>query len=100
MQLSPTVEAVDGTLDLVASACDFSSPELRNRIEKKSVEPSQELIGIFIKLLLKDLGPAHVPEMTAMQLFHSLLLRALQVRRSLSGALELLAPAEAAVMQP
>jgi DNA ligase-4 len=102
-QPSPTVEEVDGTLDLLASACDFSSPELRNRIQKKSVEPSQELIGIFrrmrglevkwmIRVLLKDLGPAHVPETSAMQLFHPLFPRALEVRRSLSAPFELLDP--------
>lgn len=81
-QHSPTVEEVDQTLDRVASTGTFSSPNLRNRIKEKSVDPSQELIGIFrrmlglevkwmIRLLLNDLGPVHLPEIVTMQLFHA-----------------------------
>ena len=103
LQHSPTVEGVDATLDQVASTCNFSSAGLRSRIKEKSVDPSRELIGIFrrmsglevkwmIRLLLKDLGPVHLPEMVTMQLFHTALPQALEVRRSLAGALELLIP--------
>jgi DNA ligase 4 len=46
----------------------------------------------MIRLLLKDLSPAHLPEMVTMQLFHTALPRALEVRRSLAMALELLIP--------
>jgi DNA ligase 4 len=95
------VEDVGGTLDRVASTCTFSSHDLHGKFKEKSIDASQELICIFrqmhglevkwmIRLLLKDLGPVHVPEMVTMQLFHTLLPRAIQVRRSLGGALELL----------
>ena len=102
-QHSPSVEGVDQTLDRVASTCAFSSPDLRNRIKEKPVNPSLELIGIFrqmcglevkwmIRLLLKDLSPVHLPGMVTLQLFHITLPRALEVRSSLAGALELLVP--------
>ena len=46
----PSVEGVDQTLNRVASTCAFSSPDLRNRINEKPVNPSQELIGIFRRM--------------------------------------------------
>ena len=46
----------------------------------------------MIRLLLKDLSPVHLPELVTMQLFHITSPRALEVRSSLAGALELLIP--------
>ena len=46
----------------------------------------------MIRLLLKDLSPVYLPEMVTMQLFYIILPRALEVRSSLIGALELLIP--------
>ena len=99
----PSAEGVDQTLDRAASTCVFCSPDLRNRIKEKPVNSSLELIGIFrqmrglevkwmIRLLLKDLSPVDLPEMVTLQLFHITLPRALEVRSSLAGALELLVP--------
>jgi DNA ligase 4 len=98
-----TVEEVSCTLDRLASTCDFSSPQVRRGDAGKVVNARQELIRLFrrlcdlevewmIRLVFKDLSPARVPEATMMQLFHPSLAWALQIRSSLSGAMELLEP--------
>ena len=91
-QHSPTVEVVDQTLDRVASTCTFSSPEHRNRFKAKPVDPSQELMGIFRRMsgLEAKWILLHLPKIVTIQLSHTALPWAFEVRRSLAGALELL----------
>jgi hypothetical protein len=103
LQNTPTVEEVNCALDRLASTYNFSSPQVHQVDAGKVVNTREELIRLFrrlrglevelmIRLLFKDLSPAHVPEATMIQLFHPSLAWALQIRNSPSGALELLEP--------
>ena len=96
-----TVEEVERSLNHVASACDFSSSPLRGQLVNRHGDATAELKRVFqrvdsiqakwlIRLILKDLRPASIPEMTVVREFHSLLPDCLMARNSLAHALQLL----------
>lgn len=105
-EVSLTVEDVDDTLDRVAAACDFSSPDLRKRHRRVHVSTPSDLLAETlrcmsaqeikwaVRLLLKDLRPAVIPETSILQLVHPVLSRMLPVLNSLSGALAFIRRAE------
>ncbi|KAK5936458.1 hypothetical protein PMZ80_011302 [Knufia obscura] len=94
-----TVQEVEATLDRVAATCDFSSADLRERHGTSSrTTASDLLVDVFrsmsaqevpwaIRLLLKDLRPAVVPETLVLQLVHDSLPHVLHVLNSMSSAL-------------
>lgn len=95
-----TVEEIELTLNCVASACEYSSPIIRNQILDREVEGTTELTRLFrrmdgiqakwlVRLILKDIRPAIVPERAVLWKFHFLLPYCLMVRHSLAHALRL-----------
>ena len=95
------IEEIDHTLDCVASICEFSSPNIRSRFLYRQGEATTELTRLFrkidsiqtkwlVRLILKDLQPAIIPEMTVLRTFHVRLPVCLAVRSSLADALLLL----------
>ncbi|KAK5936570.1 hypothetical protein PMZ80_011168 [Knufia obscura] len=94
-----TVREVEATLDRVAATCDFSSADLRERHGTSSrTTASDLLVDMFrsmsaqevpwaVRLLLKDLRPAVVPETLVLQLVHDSLPHVLRVLNSMSSAL-------------
>jgi len=79
-----SVDEIERTLDRVASTCAFSSWEIKQDTNGAHVDPVEKLVSLFrrlrslkakwmIRLLLKYLRPAEVPEMVALNCFHFLL---------------------------
>ena len=96
-----TVEEIEHVLNHVASACEFSSPLIRAQRLNTEIDSTAELKRLFqrvdsvqakwlIRLVLKDLRPAVIPEMIVLRQFHFLLPDCLVARNSLAHALRLL----------
>ncbi|KAK5332478.1 hypothetical protein LTR98_011400 [Exophiala xenobiotica] len=96
-----TVYEVDHALDRLASTCVFSSPKLLESITIGYTEVFDELVRVLrrlpsvgvkwmIRLLLKSLGPVEIPVTRTLRAFHFLMPDLLNVRTSLSGAVQLL----------
>jgi hypothetical protein len=95
------VDEIECAVYQVAFGCLFSSWEIKTSTNGTPLDPVEELIHLFrrmqsceakwmVRVLLKVMCPAEVPEMVTLQCFHFLLLDLPKICNSLSGALGLL----------
>lgn len=94
-----TVEEIDQALDMIASRCRFSSPQVRR--QKTAVDVEGALSPLYCRLsgrdakwltrmILKSYSPVVFPQKHTLQRFHFLLPHLLQFQDTLESALEML----------
>lgn len=93
-----TLELLDDILDQAAAFSPFSSIELKEKVQEKSVQSKSlgELLSTLfrglrsteakwvIRMLWKNYGPVKIPETVTMKTFHFLLPDLLRFQNSLS----------------
>jgi len=93
------VEEVDEALNLIASRCRFSGPQVRR--QHTAVDIDTVLSSLYRRLnsrdakwltrmILKSYGPVTLPEKYTLERFHFLLPQLLQFQNTFEGALEML----------
>lgn len=93
------VEEVDEALNLIASRCRFSGPQVRR--QHTAVDLDTVLSSLYRRLssrdakwltrmILKSYGPVTLPEKYTLERFHFLLPQLLQFQNTFKGALEIL----------
>lgn len=96
-----SVEVIDQVLDRIAATNEFSAPELRQNASHSAGEVTDDLIDAIrrmrsvdvkwlIRMVLKDMRPATLPDALTMHLFHPSLQAAFHVRRSVVDAVGVL----------
>lgn len=93
------VEEVDEALNLIASRCRFSGPQVRR--QHTAVDVDRVLSSLYRRLssrdakwltrmILKSYGPVTLPEKYTLERFHFLLPQLLQFQNTFKGALEIM----------